>query len=83
MVNKIMPWFILIFFIEPSRSLHYKFQHSPLIVMKIEMLRAPSYVETTPGACSPAVAGECTRYTDCVHRMRTNRRCRPPVSRWT
>jgi len=29
MVNKILPWFILIF-IEPSRSLHYKFQHSPL-----------------------------------------------------
>src|SRR6185312_10843673 len=29
MVNKITPWFIHIF-IEPSRSLHYKFQHSPL-----------------------------------------------------
>ena len=29
MVNKIMPLFILIF-IEPSRSLHYKFQHFPL-----------------------------------------------------
>ena len=38
MVNKIMPWFNLIF-IEPSRSLHYIFQHSPLIVMKIEMLQ--------------------------------------------
>jgi len=29
MVNKITPWFIHIF-IEPSRSLHYKFQHSLL-----------------------------------------------------
>ena len=38
MVNKIMPLFILIF-IEPSRSLHYKFQHSPLIVMKTGMLQ--------------------------------------------
>jgi len=37
MVNKIMPWFILIF-IEPSRSLHYIFQHSSLIVMKTGML---------------------------------------------
>ena len=34
-----MPWFILIF-IELSRSLHYKFQHSPLIVMKTGMLHA-------------------------------------------
>ena len=39
MVNKIMPWFILIF-IESSRSLHYKFQHSPLIVMKTGMLHS-------------------------------------------
>ena len=37
MVNKIMPWFILIF-IETSKSLHYIFQHSPLIVMKTGML---------------------------------------------
>ena len=38
MVNKIMLWFILIF-IEPSRSLHYIFQHSPLLVMKTGMLQ--------------------------------------------
>jgi len=29
MVDKIMPWFILIF-IEPSRSLYYKFSTLPL-----------------------------------------------------
>ena len=40
MVNKILPLFILIF-VETSRSLHYKFQHSPLIVMKTGMLHVP------------------------------------------
>ena len=38
------------FFIEPSRSLHYKFQHSPLIVMKTGILQ---YLHNCPVNISP------------------------------
>ena len=54
MVNKIMLWFIFIF-IEPSRSLHYKFQHSSLIVMKTGMLQLD--IELAEAGAGRAVPG--------------------------
>ena len=68
-----MPWFILIF-IEPSRSLHCIFQHSPSIVMKTGMLHALQQPQPHPryAACRPSREGRSRAVAVAVGK----RRCR-------